>query len=54
MAHLRDLVPGYLNRREDLMAFCQYLADKRERKLPEEAGAARVLLTRIKNERLGG
>jgi hypothetical protein len=36
------------------MAFCQYLATKRERTLPEEAGAARVLLTRIKNERLGG
>jgi putative DNA methylase len=54
MVHLRDLVPGYLNHREDLMAFCQYLASKREGKLPEEAGAARVLLTRIKNERLGG
>jgi adenine-specific DNA methylase len=54
MAHLRDLVPGYLNQREDLMAFCQYLASKRESKLPEEAAAARVLLTRIKNERLGG
>jgi hypothetical protein len=54
MAHLRELVPGYLNHREDLMAFCHYLASKREGKLPEEAGAARVLLTRIKNERLGG
>jgi putative DNA methylase len=54
MAHLRELATGYLNRREDLMAFCQYLASKREGKLPEEAGAARVLLTRIKNERLGG
>jgi adenine-specific DNA methylase len=54
MAHLRELVPGYLNHREDLIAFCQYLASKREGKLPEEAGAARVLLTRIKNERLGG
>jgi putative DNA methylase len=54
MVHLRELVPGYLNQREYLMAFCQYLASKREGKLPEEAGAARVLLTRIKNERLGG
>jgi len=54
MAHLREMVPGYLNHREDLMAFCHYLASKREGKLPEEAGAARVLLTRIKNERLGG
>lgn len=54
MAHLRDQVTGYLNHREDLMALCQYLATKRESKLPEEAGAARVLLTRIRNERLGG
>jgi hypothetical protein len=54
MIHLRELLPGYLNHREDLLAFCQYVANKREGKLPEEAGAARVLLTRIKNERLGG
>jgi len=54
MAHLRDQVTAYLHRREDLMAFCQYLAAKREGRLPEDAGAARVLLTRIKNERLGG
>src|SRR5262249_31766535 len=54
MVHLRELVPGYLNHREDLMAFCLYLANKREGRLPEEVGAARVLLTRIKNERLGG
>jgi putative DNA methylase len=54
IAHLRELVCGYLNHREDLMALCQYLASKREGKLPQEAGAARVLLTRIKSERLGG
>jgi len=54
MAHLRAMVPGYLTRREDLMAFCQFLVAKRDRVRPDEAAAARVLLTRIKNERLGG
>ena len=54
MAHLRGQVAGYLNLREDLMAFCLYLAAKREHSLPAEAAAARVLFTRIKNERLGG
>jgi putative DNA methylase len=54
MAHLRTMIPGYLTHREDLMAFCQFLAAKRDRLRPDEAAAARVLLTRIKNERLGG
>jgi len=54
MSHLRDLVPGYHSRREDLLALCQFLATKREQIVPEEAASARVLLTRIKNERLGG
>lgn len=54
MAHLRDLVPGYMTRREDLMALCQYLAAKRESIAVEEAQAARILFARIKNERLGG
>jgi putative DNA methylase len=54
MAHLRDLVPGYMTRREDLMALCQYLAAKRESIALEEAQAARILFARIKNERLGG
>lgn len=53
MTHLRELVPGYYNHREDLMAFCQFIANKREHLCPEEAAAARVLLTRIKHERLG-
>lgn len=53
MGHLRDLVPGYHTQREHLMSVCQYIAQKREDALPDEAGAARVLLTRIKNERLG-
>jgi putative DNA methylase len=52
-SHLRDLVPGYLTRREDLMALASVIAAKREAKHPEEAQAARILFTRIKNERLG-
>ena len=54
MAHLRDLVPGYLTRRDDLMALCQFIATKREKTFPDEAAAARILFARIKNERLGG
>ena len=53
LSHLRDLVPGYLSRREDLMALASIIAAKRETKVPAEAQAARILLTRIKNERLG-
>ena len=53
ISHLRDLVPGYLSRREDLMALAAAIASKREVKAPEEARAARILLSRIKNERLG-
>jgi hypothetical protein len=53
MGHLRDQVPGYWTRREDLMALARAIATKRETTAPEEAAAARVLHTRIKNERLG-
>ena len=53
LGHLRDLVPGYLSRREDLVALASIIAAKRETKIPAEAQAARILLTRIKNERLG-
>jgi putative DNA methylase len=52
-SHLRDLVPGYLTRREDLMALASVIAAKREGKHQEEAQSARILFTRIKNERLG-
>ncbi len=54
MAHLRDMVPGYHGRREDLMAMARYLVLKRDRPLPDEAESAHVLLGRIQNERLGG
>ena len=53
LGHLRDLVPGYLSRREDLMALAGVIAAKRAEKAPAEAEAARILLGRIKNERLG-
>ena len=53
ISHLRDLVPGYLTRREDLMALASAIATKRELKAPAEAQAARILFSRIKNERLG-
>jgi putative DNA methylase len=52
-SHLRDLIPGYLTKREDLMALTSVIAAKRENKLPQEAQAARILLSRIRNERLG-
>jgi hypothetical protein len=52
-SHLRDLVPGYLTRREDLMALASVIAAKREGRHNQEAQAARILFTRIKNERLG-
>jgi putative DNA methylase len=53
ISHLRDLVPGYLTRREDLMALASAIAAKRELKAPSEAQAARILFSRIRNERLG-
>jgi putative DNA methylase len=53
MSHLRDFIPGYYTRREDLMAMAAFIAAKREARVPAEAQAARILLGRIKNERLG-
>jgi putative DNA methylase len=53
ISHLRDMVPGYLSRREDLMAMASAIAAKREFKAPAEAQAARILFSRIRNERLG-
>ena len=53
LIHLKELVPGYLSRREDLMALATAIAAKRQKTAPAEAEAARVLYTRIRNERLG-
>ncbi len=54
MNHLRDMVPGYHNRRDELMALARYIAAKREESDEKEAEAARILLGCIQNERLGG
>ncbi|GHO53752.1 hypothetical protein [Ktedonobacter robiniae] len=54
MSHLRDLVVDYHSRREALKALIHYIASKREKTAPREAEAARILLGRIQNERLGG
>lgn len=54
MSHLRDLMEEYHNRREELKVLVRYIAAKREKTAPQEAEAARVLLGRIQNERLGG
>jgi putative DNA methylase len=54
MSHLRDLVAGYHSRREELKVLAHYIAVKREKTVPQEAEAARILLGRIQNERLGG
>jgi adenine-specific DNA methylase len=53
MAHLREQVPDYWSRRDDLVALAQAIAAMRKEAVPEEASAARILLTAIRNERLG-
>jgi putative DNA methylase len=53
MSHLRDMVVGYHSRRDTLKALVHYIAAKREKTAPQEAEAARILLGRIQNERLG-
>jgi len=46
-------VTGYYTRREDIVAVTLYLAAKLERRRPEEASAARVLHSLVRNEKLG-
>ena len=53
LSHLRDLVPGYLGEREELIAIAAYIAGKRAGIDDEEASAARVLQGLMRNERLG-
>jgi putative DNA methylase len=52
-AHLRDLIVDYYRRRDDLVEIASYIARKRDRLVPQEAEAARVLAARIRSERLG-
>ena len=54
--HLESWHPAgmeYLSRREGLMALAAATAAKREVEAPAEAQAARLLFSRIENERLG-
>jgi len=53
MSHLRDNVPGYYTKREDIGAMAFYVAAKLDRRRPEEASAARVLHGLVRNEKLG-
>jgi len=53
MSHLRDNVPGYYSKREEIGAVASYIAAKLERRRPEEASAARVLHGLVRNEKLG-
>jgi putative DNA methylase len=53
MSHLRDLVFGYLNVREDILALAEYIATKRESVDETESRAARILHGLIRNERFG-
>lgn len=53
LAHLRDMVPNYFSRRDDLAAMAEYIARKREKVDDTEARAARILHGLIRNERLG-
>ncbi len=52
ISHLRDLVPGYLSVREDLMALADYIAKKRSDVDNIEARSAGILHGLIRNERL--
>ena len=53
LSHLRDQVPNYYRRRDDVVAVASYLSLKLGRLRPEEASAARVLAGLVRNERLG-
>ena len=53
VSQLRDLVPNYMEQREDLQTVASYLAIKREDVDADEARNARILASLIKNERIG-
>ncbi|ABE37253.1 DNA methylase containing a Zn-ribbon [Rhodopseudomonas palustris BisB5] len=53
LSHLKDLMPNYHNKREDLAAIADYIARKRETVDETESRAARILHGLIRNERLG-
>ncbi|WP_244032343.1 anti-phage-associated DUF1156 domain-containing protein [Methylobacterium sp. E-016] len=53
LSHLKDLVPGYLAAREDIIAITTYIGRKREGVDEGEHRAAGILYGLIRNERLG-
>jgi adenine-specific DNA methylase len=53
LSHLKDLLPNYHNKRDDLAAIADYIARKREAVDETESRAARILHGLIRNERLG-
>jgi putative DNA methylase len=53
LSHLKDLLPNYHNKRDDLAAIAEYIARKREDVDQTESRAARILHGLIRNERLG-
>ncbi|RQH12685.1 anti-phage-associated DUF1156 domain-containing protein [Bradyrhizobium sp. RP6] len=53
LSHLRDMLPSYHHKRDDLAAVAEYIARKREKVDETESRAARILHGLIRNERLG-
>jgi putative DNA methylase len=53
LSHLKDILPNYHNKRDDLAAIADYIARKREGVDETESRAARILHGLIRNERLG-
>jgi putative DNA methylase len=53
LSHLKDMLPNYHNKRDDLAAIADYIARKREGVDETESRAARILHGLIRNERLG-
>ena len=53
LSHLRDQVPDYFRRRDDVRAVTSYFARHLTGLRPEEAAAARILEGLVRHERLG-
>ncbi len=53
LSHLKDILPNYHTKRDDLAAIAEYIARKREAGDETESRAARILHGLIRNERLG-
>ena len=53
LSHLKDLLPNYHSKRDDLVAIADYIARKRTSVDETESRAARILYGLIRNERLG-